>query len=196
MLAVGDSNPSAPASAAPKPLRYPSDFSHDAVTTDGTPLRLRSIQPGDVPLLARFHATLSDDTVRSRYFHQVGLHARIADARLARICRPDPAVEAVLVAILHPDDPERQQIVGVGRLEEMNGRTGEVAVVVSDRWQRHGIGRVLLDQLIRLARQKGLAELHAYTLSDNVAMQRLCQRAGFDVGFSMAAGTMKARLAL
>jgi acetyltransferase len=176
--------------------RYPADHRYAATLTTGVPLLIRSIRSGDTAALARFHATLSEETVRSRYFHYVGLHARIAAARLARICRPDTEVEAVLVAIVFPDDAQREQIVGVGRLEEMINRSGEVAFVVSDAWQKQGIGGALMSQLLLLARRKGLINLHAYILPDNVPMQRLCAHAGFDVAFSKSSGTMKAHLLL
>ncbi len=130
--------------------------------------------------MTRFHATLSDETVRRRYFHAVGLHARIAPERLAKVCRPDPECEAVLLAV-RPDEQGRDEVLGVGRLEQMSDHVGEVAFLVGDRWQHHGLGTALFNALIDLAREAGLRKLNAYVLRDNEPMLQLCADHGFTV---------------
>lgn len=175
---------------------YPSNVYRAATLKDGLPVVVRSIRPDDTRRLARFHETLSDETVRSRYFHYVRLTARILESRLAGICRPDPNIEAVIVAIVPGADGVEDQMIGVGRIEEMNSRIAEISIIVSDPWQHRGAGRLLVDQLIEIARGRGLGELVAYTLTDNIAMQRLCQRLGFTVVRPQNAGTLQARLVL
>jgi GNAT superfamily N-acetyltransferase len=45
----------------------------------------------------------------------------------------------------------------------------EVAVLVEDAWQRHGVGRCLMRELGRLSRARGITRLLATTLPDNLA---------------------------
>lgn len=160
---------------------YRTDIAIAAQTSDGLPFTVRSIAYSDAEMLVRFHATLSEQTVRRRYFQPVSLHARINQARLARICSPDAESEAVLVAVRRCDVTERDEVVGIGRLEQVSHKAVELAVVVADLWQGHGIGTILLDLLIAMAKDRGMRELNAYILRENEAMQRLCRDRGFDV---------------
>jgi acetyltransferase len=157
---------------------YPQHYAASSTLADGTPIVLRSIRPEDEPLMARFHETLSEESVYFRFFSHVSLKQRTDHARLARICFIDYDREVALVAV--HDDPTA--IVGVGRLCKEHGKaTAEFAVVVSDSWQRRGIGTMLLKKLVEIGREEHLGQLHGTILGGNVAMCRLCERLGFRV---------------
>lgn len=176
--------------------RYPAHHCREGVTHDGLPLVIRSISPGDVPRLATFHAGLSEDSVRKRYFHYVSLHARIEPARLERICRPDHTSECVLVSILPGATRAGDQLVGVGRLEEVPGNRGELAILISDTVQHHGIGSLLMEEIIAVARGVGLTALIAYIAPYNTPMQHLCQHYGFTLDYPTEGGPMRGVLDL
>jgi acetyltransferase len=72
------------------------------------------------------------------------------------------------------------EIVGVARLiKSMSGCEAEVAAVVSDAFQRKGIGRKLVHRLIEFARDENLTALTASVLTENWAMQKLLEAEGF-----------------
>jgi hypothetical protein len=52
----------------------------------------------------------------------------------------------------------------------------DVAVVVEDGWQHHGLGLRLVRQLGRVARQRGVASFHADVLPDNRPVVELIRR--------------------
>lgn len=160
------------------------------------PVKVRSIRLADVPLLERMHATLSDDSVRHRYFHMIALASRTAPQRLRYICQPDPHSETVLVALIpHIDGGEN--LVGVARLEEdARGQSGELALLIGDPWQGQGLGKLLLACLIDAARERGLTRMVAYISPDNLPMQKLCERAGFTLTQADAFSNVKAELKL
>jgi acetyltransferase len=161
---------------------YPQHYEASCALADGTPILLRSIRPEDEPLMVRFHATLSDQSVYFRYFTHLSLHQRTEHARLARICFIDYDREVALVAV--HDDPSNggTAIVGVGRLCKAHGKAeAEFAVVISDRWQKRGVGTVLLRKLVEVGREEKLTRIHGAILGDNLGMRRLCERVGFKV---------------
>jgi acetyltransferase len=154
----------------------------DGLLKTGERVSIRPIRPEDEGLLVRFHEGLSDQTVYFRYFHMVTLTHRVSQARLRKVCRPDPATERALVAIGTNPADLTAELMGVARLYKVPGTThGEFAIVVADRFQGLGLGGALMQRLIRMARADGLTRLQADVLSANTNMRKMCQRIGIPV---------------
>jgi acetyltransferase len=146
---------------------------------DGTDVTIRPICPADEERMVKFHQTLSEDSVQLRYFHAIGLESRTAHLRLSHICSPN-SNEIVLVAERHSYDAEDGQIIAVARLSKAaDTNEAEFAILVSDQFQHHGLGTVLLRLLTQLGRQARLARINAYILPENVDMQDVAKRAGY-----------------
>jgi acetyltransferase len=154
----------------------------DGLLKTGERVSIRPIRPDDEALLVRFHEGLSDQTVYFRYFHMMKLRQRISQARLRKVCRPDPAHELALVAIGTNPTDLTAELMGVARLHKAPGSTvGEFSIVVADRFQGIGLGGALMQRLIRVARADGLTRLQADVLSANANMKKMCQRVGIPV---------------
>jgi GNAT superfamily N-acetyltransferase len=54
----------------------------------------------------------------------------------------------------------------------------EVAVLVEDRWQRHGVGSALIEGVVEVARQRHLSLLHADVLHEDAFSLRILGRYG------------------
>lgn len=68
----------------------------------------------------------------------------------------------------------------MGRLSKGYGNDEvEFSLLVSDSYQRQGIGTELLRQLLNIARQEKMPLIFAEILSDNRIMQNICQQLGF-----------------
>jgi acetyltransferase len=147
---------------------------------DGMEVTLRPIRPTDEPLMARFHQTLSDRSVYMRYFCSLSLRSRAAHERLQRICFVDCDREIALV-VDHEDRATGQhEILGVGRLITSFPRNeAEVAILVSDQYQRQGLGTELLRRAIQIARDKKLCRVWGELLCDNLAMQTILGKLAF-----------------
>ena len=132
--------------------------------------------------MVRFHGTLSDQTVYLRYFHMEKLSTRVAHERLIQKCFIDYGREMALVAERIAPETGRPEIIAVGRLS--NSRTakeGEVAVLVSDRYQGQGLGTELVGRLIQVGRDEKLQEIVANILPENLAMRALANHFGFEI---------------
>lgn len=161
---------------------YPQHLDAACTLKDGTRVQLRAIRPEDEPLMVGFHETLSDESVYYRYFTALSLKQRTNHARLARLCFIDYDREMAVVAVQTDRLSGKPRILGVDRLFKEHGRNeAEFAIVVSDRWQGRGLGGVLLDKLVAIAREEKLARVHGTMLGENLAMRILCERAGFRV---------------
>ncbi len=171
----------------PYPVKYISTWT----LPDGTPVTIRPIRPEDEPLIARFHETLSEQTVYFRYFHMMDLSQRVAHERLTRICFIDYAREIALVA--ERKNAEGQpEIIAVGRLTKLReSPDAEFAVVVSDAFQRQGVGRQITGRLVEVAGQEGVRKVVADILPENRGMQQVARKLGFKIRHSIEDEVMK-----
>lgn len=182
----------------PKPAirPYPSQYVWSSTLRNGARVTIRPIRPEDEPLISRFHETLSDRSVYLRYFCSLSLKARVAHERLVRICFGDYDREMALVAE-HANTAGNCEIIGVGRISRVHGtREAEVAIVVSDSFQKQGLGGELLRRAIEVARAEKISALSGEMLPDNLAMQALMRRTGFRVQMQKDFSSSRARLQL
>jgi acetyltransferase len=126
------------------------------------------------------------------------LDQRTAHERLTRICFIDYDREMALVA--EQTDPEtgEREIMGAARLSRRGAvpNEAEFSVLVSDRFQRRGIGTLLLNRLLEVARAENLSRVTAQILFDNRPMQRISKELGFHLRRDMEEMVVKADLDL
>jgi acetyltransferase len=176
---------------------YPAQYVAPWTMKDGKEIIIRPIRPDDEPLMVEFHKTLSDRTVYLRYFGSLSLSRRVEHERLSRICFCDYDREMALVAERTDPATGERKIIAVGRMNKLDsGNEAEVAVLVSDRYQKLGLGHELLRRVIDVARDEKLSRVSGETLTDNVAMQVLMKRLGFGVRASDDFSSVRAFLDL
>ena len=177
-------DPKTPENKLPRPAirPYPNQYATPWKLKNRAPVLIRPIKPEDEPLMVKFHETLSEESVYNRYFQALKLSQRVAHERLTRICFNDYDREIALVAELKVPKGEEKQIIGVGRMSKQHGnKEAEFAVLISDEWQRLGLGTELLRRLIEIGRDEKLARLSGMVLDENHAMQHACRNVGFEV---------------
>ncbi len=142
------------------------------VLRDGRELVLRRICPGDSARLIALHLRLSSETRRMRFF--VGF-SRLSPAFARQLADVDFVDRAAFVAC----DRAGRLIHAVGRYERIAPATAEIAFVVEDSFQGHGLGPELLGHLVTVARQNGIEEFKAEVLAENQRMLSLLHEAGY-----------------
>ncbi len=161
---------------------YPAEYIREVKLKTEAFVTLRPIQLEDEPMMVRFHESLSDESVRRRYFQMMHLQRRTEHERLIRVCYCDYDREIVLVAEHRDSDQRERRIVGVGRLSrEWRGDVAQFAITISDAWHRHGLGSQLFLQLIEVARREQVSRIVGHIMPDNLAMQNVCRRLGFQL---------------
>ena len=176
---------------------YPHEYVTEWQLKDGTPVVIRPIRAEDEPLMSKFHETLSDESVYSRFFRYMPLSRRVAHDRLSRICFVDYDQEIGLVVEYKNPTTHEYEILGIGRLIKLWGTNdAEFAVLVSDRWQGHGLGYKLLAQLVEIGRQEKHSRIIGTILPENHSMQHIAQKLGFKIGRSIEDQTVEAIIEL
>ena len=159
---------------------YPIQYVTPWIMKNGMPVTIRPIRPEDEPLVVKFHETLSEESVYLRYFHLIKLQTRVSHDRLSRICFTDYNCEMALVADYKNLQTSEHEILGIGRLSKLHGKDeAEFAMLISDRFQCQGLGTELLYRLLQVGRDEKLQYITAEILSENRAMQHVCETLGF-----------------
>jgi acetyltransferase len=156
---------------------YPEEFVKSATLNDGTPLLLRPIKPEDEPMWFDLLRSCSRESIyaRFRYFFHWETH-EVA----SRYCFNDYDREIAIVAEIQLDG--EQQLLGVGRLvADPNHETAEYAVLISDNWQQKGLGSLLTDYCMGIAKSWEIKRVVAQTTTDNQRMIAVFQKRNFDI---------------
>ena len=154
---------------------YPTRYIMPATLSDGTEVLLRPIRPEDEPLEYEMLTTLSEKTLKERFFSVI---KDITHEMLIRFCNIDYDRETAIVVEIK--QAEKRRIVGIGRLIVDAGfNSSQFAVLVHDDFQGKGVGYMLLDMMIGVAQEKGFEEIYGIVLTDNHRMLRVCRRLGF-----------------
>ena len=164
------------------PPGYPVELVADDRLVDGTAVHVRPIGPADEGALRAFHDSLSPSTVYLRFF---SLHPHLSDREVDRFTHVD--YHDRLALVVEADG----EMIGVGRFDRLVPTDeAEVAFVVADAYQHHGIGHLLLDHLVQAARPRGIRRFVADTLAGNAAMLGVFLHSGFDVVVTENRGTV------
>jgi acetyltransferase len=152
---------------------YPQHLATRERLRDGTEVTLRPLRPEDEPLLQDLAAHMSHEDLRLRFFTPVrGLTHAVAarlsqldyDRELAMLAERDGAALGVAHFFADPDN-----------------RSAEYAIAVRSDWKGHGIGYLLMNRLIDIARRRGIEELVGEVLRENEPMLQMCRELGFTI---------------
>ena len=155
---------------------YPSHYTAIWNLPDGTEVILRPVRPEDEPMSREMLATLSEESLRVRFF----VTRKITHELLIQFCNIDYDQEVAIIAEIRKDG-KRRMIGGSSLIREADSDRAEFAVLVHDDYQRMGLGAKLIDVLIGIAQEKRLEEIHGTVLTENHKMLALCRKMGFNL---------------
>jgi acetyltransferase len=156
------------------PYAFDQQYHETVVLPGGERIELRLVRPDDKQ---RLLDTFSQLSAPSRYKRFFAAKHRLSDAELAYFTETDGTDHFALVAVETRAGSEGA-CVGVARGIRLaaDPECAEVAITVIDRMQGHGVGRQLLERLIRAAQERGILRFRFECLAHNREVQRLVQR--------------------
>lgn len=151
----------------------------------GTKVHVRAIRPDDASRLVTFHLALTPKSVYRRFF---SIHPKLTDAEVERFTCVDYVNRLALIAEVG------DRMVAVARYDRLAGTSeAEVAFVVTDELQHHGIATLLLELLAHAAWRSGITAFVASTLAENRAMLGVFTGSRFDVNTHLECGVVEVR---
>lgn len=161
----------------------------DVELMTGERVHVRPIRPDDTVRLQDFHTHLSSDSITFRFFRYM---PQLSGPDAERFTHVDYVNRMALVATDGQGESER--ILAVVRYDRIAPDTAEVAFVVADRWQGHGVATALLHRLAIYARQQGITHLQAITLASNAKMLEVLRHAGYPLSVRYFSGEIELTL--
>ncbi|MBV9985851.1 GNAT family N-acetyltransferase [Bradyrhizobium sp.] len=152
----------------------PADYSVTERLRDGRSIAIRALRVDDREEMLAAIGRTSAESLRRRFFVP---KRGFSETEISFFTEIDFDRHVALVAQI--DEDGRPVIAGGGRYVMTEPGRAELAFVVVDAYQGHGIGTALLRHLITLAREAGLRELVAEVLPENGAMLAVFDRLGF-----------------
>jgi acetyltransferase len=155
---------------------YPKEYVASRKLKNGVEVVLRPIRAEDEGRFNELIKSLSAESMMFRFFNVI---KEMPHETLTKYCNLDYDRQIAIVAEMKENNG---QIIGVGRvIVEPDGKNGEFAVLVHDKWQGLGLGSMLMDYIILVARNMRLERVFAYILSKNYRMAQLCKKKGFEM---------------
>ena len=155
---------------------YPTKYEDFCRLRDGREILLRPIRPEDEPLLLEM---LNDFKDPERYWFVQEIK-EMPHEFAVRICNIDYDRELAIVAELA--EKGHRRIVGVVRLvTRQDRRTGEIAFIVANAWQGLGLGKELVDYLVKICLEKNIEKISSTILSEDAKSINLLKKAGFTI---------------
>jgi RimJ/RimL family protein N-acetyltransferase len=151
------------------------DHARSVLLPDGAKVYLRPLRATDLTHAEEFFAQLSE---RSRYMRFMAPMPRLTDETLETLeAAMREARAAVVVAVFEHAD-RSEELVGGGRIVPAGRpRVCEFALTIVDSWQGRGLGHVLINELVALARRLGYRRIEGHVLTINSGMLMVAQHA-------------------
>jgi len=156
---------------------YPEEYVTERELKDGTAVILRPIKPEDEPMWHDLVRSCSTETIWFRFQY---LFKQTTHDMATRYCFIDYDRELGIVAEV--EEAGERRLIGVGRLvADVDHETAEYAVIVADRWQGHGLGGLLTDYCLEVAKTWSVKRLVAETTRDNTRALATFRTRGFQI---------------
>ena len=159
---------------------YPSEWVETIEWRGGT-LTVRPIRPEDEPQHRAFVESLDPEDVRLRVFHVVRYLPR---SELARLTQIDYSREMAFIAERRDAEGRTETVGTVRAIADPDNVESEFGIVLRADQKGAGLGRLLMERIIRWAKAQGQQRMVALVLRENEAMLSLARRLGFVVDTS------------
>jgi len=159
---------------------YPSEWVETLEWHGGT-LTVRPIRPEDEPQHRAFVESLDPEDVRLRVFHVVRYLPR---SELARLTQIDYSREMAFIAERRDAEGRTETVGTVRAIADPDNIEAEFGIVLRSDQKGAGLGRLLMERIIRWAKAQGQQRMVALVLRENEGMLALARRLGFVVDTS------------
>ncbi|MDP4852454.1 MAG: GNAT family N-acetyltransferase, partial [Saprospiraceae bacterium] len=90
--------------------------------------------------------------------------------------------EIAIVATIPPTEDKPEAIIGIVRIIEDAWReSAEYSILIADLWQGQGLGIMLTNHILDIAKKRGIKKIVASVLPNNESMIKLFVKKGFTI---------------
>lgn len=142
---------------------------------DGSAITIRPIRPDDAEREREFIENLSPETRYHRFLSGM-LHP--SKELLNKLTDIDHHRDEAYIALTEENGKPVQ--IGASRYySDADGKSCECAVIVTDAWQKRGLGTVLMQRLIKTAKARRIERMYSIDTVENADMYEFAAFHGF-----------------
>jgi GNAT superfamily N-acetyltransferase len=171
------------------------NYSVEVTLKNGTAVRIRGVRADDKKRISEAFRNLETESIYKRFFQY---KKALTDEELKAATEVDFENEVALMVTI--GEKETETIIGAGRYVVFDAsgaqRGAEVAFMVEEDYQGLGIASLTLRHLAGIAKDKGVAQLHAEVLQENRGMLAVFKRSGLPMKQESAEGVVNVTLSL
>ena len=171
---------------------YPKEL-EESIELAGERLMMRPIRGEDGPEHDAFLGGIDPESLRFRFGREVRSLPR---SELARMTQIDYEREMAFLATIVRGDGRCETVGEVRMSAEPDGARAEFAIVVRSDFQGKGLGRALVEKMVRYGRERGIQTLYGLVNRSNERMLGLARRLGFEIERAPDASTVVVSLDL
>ncbi len=164
---------------------YPKELEEIVFLSSGRKILLRPIRPEDEPAHQAFVGHLAPEDIYFRFFTAAYTFDHV---RLARFTQIDYDREMAFIATALNEQGVAETLGVIRAISDVDNVTAEFAIVVRSDLKGQGLGKLLMDKIIRYSRTHGTQRLVAEVLPQNTAMLELANQAGFRAEYRIEMG--------
>lgn len=139
---------------------------------DGTKVVMRNLTLNDLDRIMRFYSSLPSED--RKYLRVDVTNKNIVEQRIRAI----ELGNVIRIIALHGDD-----IIADGALEltteEWRKHQGELRVIIAKKFQRKGLGMIIMRELYFLAVEKKVEKVVVKMMRPQIAVRTICKKLGF-----------------
>jgi len=153
---------------------YPVQYIQPIILKDQTIVQLRPIHPRDGAQAEGFKEKLSSDSIYDRF---LGYAPKISPALIEYMTVIDYKKHMAMIAETKIGD--NKEIIGVGRIAKDEKDVAEFSIIIADAWHGKGLGGIMTDYMLCVARDLGYQKIYSLVFSRNQPMLDILRDNGF-----------------
>lgn len=165
----------------------PLEFSEEITTKDGSLLTLRAVSPSDREIYKEFFNSTSRASRYYRFFEAKNL---LSENELEALITPNFQNTGILIATTK-EVPSSIAATAQYSITPLDSSSAEIHLLITDSYQKLGVGSQLLHYLAKLARQNGVQSFRATVMDSNTDMIQMIERSGFLFSKELQAGVFE-----
>ena len=146
---------------------------------DGDKILIRPIKPDDDKKVLELYHSLSPETIYFRFFAG---RKNVPMKRVRQFTRVNYNKNFAVVIEYHGEEEEYiDKLVGIGRFvgNPLEQEKAEMSLVIMDHFQRRGIGSILINYLVQIAKERGIKIIQGIILAQNYKILKTLEKLGF-----------------
>lgn len=154
---------------------YPIKYIQPVLLKDESLVQLRPIHSIDGAQAESFKNKLSAQSIYDRF---LGYIPKISPKLVERLTDIDYGKEMAIVAEISSEN--KKEIIAVARIASEEKEESEFAIIIADDWQGKGLGKIMTDYMLMIAKDMKFEKIYAYVFSHNLNMLELLRVRGFE----------------